>query len=357
MQPHRIPGFDLARAYAIFGMYIVNFNFVFGNYKDASPMGVFLSFFSGNSSTAFVILAGIGVSLLTWRPNADEAERKRLYRVIVRRSWFLFALGMLLFLWWPADILHFYGGYMHIAALLLFVPARWLVWAAIGAVVGFHLLLTIIPYETGWNFDTLQYADFWSIRGFLRNTLYNGWNAIFPWAAFFFFGMWLGRLPWHEQRTKIRAFGWALAVFIAIQVLILMAQQGFFNEDVRFVLTSDYIPPFIPFMLAGASATVLMIAVFLWIGEWSDGNGWAKLLSQTGQMTLTHYVAHLTLGFVVLQLLSGLKYGEVHAQPLSPTLIFLYALSWFALSVVFSHFWKKRFKNGPFEALMRKVAG
>nr|EKX6474488.1 hypothetical protein [Elizabethkingia anophelis] len=53
----RIIGFDLARAYAIFGMFIVNFNIVFGK-DDNSFMGNFLKLFSGHSSTVFVMLAG-----------------------------------------------------------------------------------------------------------------------------------------------------------------------------------------------------------------------------------------------------------------------------------------------------------
>ena len=65
----RIIGFDLARAYAIFGMYIVNYNTVFGSHNDNSLMGKFLSMFSGNSSTVFIMLAGMGIALMTNRSN------------------------------------------------------------------------------------------------------------------------------------------------------------------------------------------------------------------------------------------------------------------------------------------------
>jgi len=177
----RIIRFDLARAYAIFGMYIVNFNIVFGNYQDKSVGGQLLSLFSGNSSTVFVMLAGMGVALMTNRANKYTIEdKKRLKNIINKRAWFLFAIGLLLYLWWPADILHFYGGYMYIATLLLFVDKKYYLYASATAIIIFHLLLLAIPYETGWNFDTLQYKDFWTISGFLRNTLYNGWNSIFP---------------------------------------------------------------------------------------------------------------------------------------------------------------------------------
>lgn len=41
----RIIGFDLARAYAIFGMFIVNFNFCFGSFQVNSPLGRYLNLF------------------------------------------------------------------------------------------------------------------------------------------------------------------------------------------------------------------------------------------------------------------------------------------------------------------------
>lgn len=83
---NRIIGFDLARAYAIFGMYIVNFNIVFSNYHDTSLAGKFLSLFSGNSSTIFVMLAGMGVALMTNRPFYTTKEKSKLRSTINKRA-------------------------------------------------------------------------------------------------------------------------------------------------------------------------------------------------------------------------------------------------------------------------------
>ncbi len=104
----RILGFDLARAYAIFGMYIVNFKLIFGKYGDDSFLGKTLSLFSGNSSTVFVMLAGMGVALMTGRPQYTQAEKTALRKAIIKRAFFLLVIGLLLALWWPADILHFF---------------------------------------------------------------------------------------------------------------------------------------------------------------------------------------------------------------------------------------------------------
>ena len=72
----RIIGFDLARAYAIFGMYIVNFNFSFGSVMTPSgPAGRFLNLFTGNSTAIFIICAGMGVALMTNKPDYSMEEK------------------------------------------------------------------------------------------------------------------------------------------------------------------------------------------------------------------------------------------------------------------------------------------
>ena len=71
----RIIGFDIARAYAIFGMFIVNFNFSFGATMASTDLvGRFLNIFVGNSTAIFIICAGMGISLMTNRHNYSKEE-------------------------------------------------------------------------------------------------------------------------------------------------------------------------------------------------------------------------------------------------------------------------------------------
>ena len=73
----RIVGFDLARAYAIFGMFIVNFNFSFGSIMAPSDtIGWFLSLFTGNSTAIFIICAGMGVIFMTNKETSTLEEKK-----------------------------------------------------------------------------------------------------------------------------------------------------------------------------------------------------------------------------------------------------------------------------------------
>jgi uncharacterized protein len=354
----RIAGFDLARAYAIFGMYIVNFNIVFGNYHDDSGLGKLLMLFNGNSSTAFVILAGMGLALMTNRPHYTPEEKHQLRTTVFKRAMFLFVLGLLLFVWWPADILHFYGGYMKIAALLLFVPRTYLLWAAAAAVVIFHVLFLIIPFESGWNFDTLQYVDFWTIGGFLRNTLYNGWNPIFPWLAYFLVGMWLGRLDWQQSKTPLRIGGIGLAIFLLTAAVQAAAQQEGVPPDLRDIILADYLPPFLPFMTGTTGAAMMLIAICIAICRRLPTSQLLEALTSTGQMTLTHYVVHLTAGMLLFAAWANrpLELALNKGNALSPTTVLLFSLLWFVGSVVFSYVWKKRFQHGPLEGLMRRVS-
>jgi uncharacterized protein len=354
----RIVGFDMARAYAIFGMFIVNFLFCFGSFQDQRPLGVFLNLFVGNSTSIFIILAGMGVSFMTARTDYSIEEKKNLKSIILKRSWFLFAIGLLLYNWWPADILHFYGGYMHIAAFMLFVPNRYFLWTGLVAIIIYHLLHLVIPIDTSWDFTTFKYADFWTPVGFLRNTIYNGWNSIFPWLSYFMLGMWLGRKDWTDRKLIKKTFLVGLIIFLLFEGLRLLVKNGYFTEYTHYIM-SDYFPAYIPYIMITTGFALMAISTFMFIGVQFPKNRLISLLGKTGQMTLTHYVIHLTIGMVILSKLTKKQYtGYLVAEnPVSPVFIFTYAVSFFALSMAFSHFWGKKFKNGPLEMLMRKISG
>lgn len=355
----RIIGFDLARAYAILGMYIVNFNLVFGNPDNSSWLGSFLGLFNGNSAVLFVLLSGMGVSLMSYKKRDSPEDRKRIRMIILKRSWFLFAFGLLLYLWWPADILHFYGGYMHIAALLLFVSNRKLIIATVSVITIFHIALVFIPYETGWDFDKMEYLDFLTVKGFIRNTLYNGWNSIFPWVAFFLMGMWLGRLNWQRKKIRLQSFISGGMFMLLIALLQYWANHHVTDEELKFYLTAEYIPPFLPFMLSTTGFALMVIPMAMFIGEKCANNQLASALVKTGQMTFSHYVGHLTLGLVIVSLVFDKASIDLQTAqaPLSPALILGISLAIFALSVLFSWLWAKRFSKGPLELLMRRLAG
>lgn len=360
MNPQRIPGFDLARAYAIFGMFIVNYNFCFGSFQDQSFLGKFLNLFIGNSTAIFIICAGMGVSLMTSNYLQHPPQEKGKFKsIVLKRSWFLFALGLSLYSWWPGDILHFYGGYMHVAAFLLFVPKRYYLLGAILAILLFHILLLFIPIFTGWDLTTYKYADFWTLTGFLRNTLYNGWNALFPWIAYFFLGMWLGRINWQAPNIRGRIFITALVAFSLFECLRKYSLYKQFDRGLLDYINFDYFPPYLPFMIITASFALMVIVFCIWVGEKFEQSLIVNWLADTGKMTLTNYVQHITIGVLLLQFLSGSTYtGFLQTgKTLSPAYILTFSIGYFVISVICSVWWTKKFSKGPLEILMRKISG
>lgn len=355
----RIIGFDLARAYAILGMFVVNFNFSFGSIMaPTDAVGRFLNLFTGNSTAIFIICAGMGVSLMTNGRERNTEEQTKLKSIILKRSWFLFALGLLLFNWWSGDILHFYGSYMHVAAFLLFVPKKYYLWGAVIAILIFHLLLLIIPINTGWNFTTFKYEDFWTIQGFLRNTFYNGWNSLFPWLCYFFTGMWLGRLNWNNRRIQRNVFICGLLLFTSFQILRLLVKQNYFNAFWSDYIMAEYFPAYLPFMMITVGFALMVIPVCMFVGQKFSTNSFILALQKTGQMTLSHYVIHLTAGMLIFGWITNKHYTGFleDEKPTQPIYILGYSVIFYGFSILFSVLWSKRFKHGPLESLMRKIS-
>lgn len=244
---------------------------------------------------------------------------------------------------------------MHIAAFLIFLPRQFFIYAALLAIVLFHILLVIIPYNTGWNFDTLMYEDFWTFKGFIRNTFYNGWNAIFPWIAYFFLGMYLGRLDWNNPRVPRLVLIIGLVVYAFVFSIQRFGPVITQDTDFLFYLTADYLPPFLPFMMGTASFGLVLISIFILIGRKVTESKLSKILAATGQMTLTHYVSHLVIGIVLLACLTDkdLSYEILNTDPTAPQIILGFSIFYFIFSCVFSYYWSKKFNHGPLERMIR----
>ena len=110
---NRIIGFDIARGIAILLMIIVNFKLAFNAYSGNSYLLTAVRFLIGKAAALFVILAGIGMSLLSKKflVNKNKAGLQSVKKRIWKRSVFLFIIGLAYLPVWPADILHYYAFY------------------------------------------------------------------------------------------------------------------------------------------------------------------------------------------------------------------------------------------------------
>ena len=355
----RILGYDFARALAVLGMILVNFKVVMcGWVTEPAWLAKFVNLFQGKAAATFVVLAGVGLSLLSAkaRRNNDKTLLKINRNMLLQRSLILLIGGFLYTPIWPADILHFYGIYIAIAAFLLAVPSKRIILLAVGTVGISILLLILFKYETGWNFLTLTYLDLWSWAGMFRHLFFNGFHPVFPWLALMLYGMWLGRLDLQDVVIRKRVLIRSLFVMLTVEFLprLLLAWPGIewlgiSNNSGELYAGTSPMPPFPLFIISGCATASAVICLSVRVTEKYAHSRLLKPLVHTGQMALTLYVAHVIVGMGVAE-----EIAPLHHFSLSFTV--LYALGFSIFSIVSAHLIRKRFKRGPLEWLMRQFS-
>lgn len=355
----RIIGIDVARALAVIGMIIVNFKIVLGE-NGLSWVKSFASAFDGKAAATFVVLAGVGLALMTNSSlRNNDSQKLQTARIrIAKRALFLFVVGLSYIVIWPADILHFYGIYMLAILLLLSSREKTILISAMTLILLYPLLFTLLNYETGWNFDTLEYHDFWTFNGFFRNLLFNGFHPVMPWTSFMLFGFWFGKQDLNSDRFIKKAFWLSLFAFVVIQILSRLS-ISFLSEgseqtasELSEIIGTNPMPPLPIYMFNGIAISILIISACIIIGKRFSTNKILLALNKTGKLALTFYVAHVIIGMGIIESIHPEKMGN---YPIEFSVG--YALIFSLLCVLFATFWLKRRENGPVEWIMKKIIG
>ncbi|WP_427110303.1 DUF418 domain-containing protein [Lysinibacillus xylanilyticus] len=355
LQSKRIEGLDFARALAMFGMLIVNFKIIMGAVGNGPEWLIwFTGLFEGRASATFVTLAGIGVALMT-RKARNGGDLSTIRVKLWKRSAFLFVLGICLYAaGWTGDILHYYGVYMLIASFLIIASTKFMIIISSLFLITSQILQGTMNYLKGWHPKQpfMEYLDFWTIEGFIRNLLFNGYHPIFPWICFFLLGMILGRLDLSKKSVRNKMLYFSLFLLITIEVLskVLMrlSMSVLDGNSAEFLFQTGPIPPNIFYMLSNSASAIIVIVVSIYIVEKFAGQWLIKSLIQTGQLTLTHYVSHVFIGVGILALLNRLENQTLAFSLLFTTLFFV-------VSILFSVLWRRKYKRGPIEWVMRKI--
>lgn len=357
----RLIGFDVARGLAVFGMVVVNFKLVMGADTAGPSWLVWLvGLLDGRAAATFVILTGVGISLMTRRARQSDdsaalAERRR---GLVKRAAFLFCFGLLYTPVWPADILHFYGLYILMGVALLSVTDRtlWLTALALSAV--FLVLLLVGDYDAGWDWDTLHYTDFWTAAGMVRHLFFNGFHPVLPWAAFLLVGIWLGRREMGDPRVRRRVFTSGVAATVLAEAashLLTIWLPILFPEadpaDIRYLCGTAPMPPTPLYLLSAGGTAMALIATCIYLCERLRKADWLlRPLTHTGQLALTLYLGHVVVGMGLLEGIERLE-GQSLPMALGSALLFC------AAGVLFATGWRRFARRGPLEWVMRRLTG
>ncbi|MCB9958782.1 MAG: DUF418 domain-containing protein [Rhodospirillaceae bacterium] len=349
----RTRGYDLARAFAIIGMVFINFPIYLTSAADSA--GSLLAWLSGihygRAAALFVTLAGAGVAMM-----ARGAERGAVRRTLLLRAGFLFVAGHLLIQVWRIDILHFYAVYLALAALLFVGLPRRALLLAIALVMAVTVAVVIVApeleaggvayYRLGEELTALE-----RLAGLLQNVLFSGIHPVFPWIAFLLAGLWIGSHDIRDAGTRRRllATGAALAlgaplVSMACEYLVM---AGVLPQGLLAYLGVRHSPS--PFYVLGAIGTSMaMIAACQAAAMHWGESVIVRAMIHAGQLAFTIYVVHAIFGAVIPVSL-GLS--------LSLPAVLAYSAVFCLAVVTLAHLYRRHFRRGPVELLMRAVSG
>ena len=355
---NRIIGYDLARAVALLGMLLVNFSVLLGNgSSDPTWLDHFIEMIRGRAAATFVVLAGVGLSLMTQSVylSKDRAAISVKRLTLLKRSLFLLVIGLFNFAISPiSDILHFYAVYIAIGACLLTLSNRSLAVLAFATIAVRPLVMTSFDFVKNWNFNTVADTGIGSLLGIIGHFLFNGCFPVIPWMAFVMVGMWIGRRDLSDRsfRKKLLLTG-AGAVTIAESLsrvgmyLSSSAQHGLGAENLLplFQIVSwDSIPLF---MISAMGTALGVISLSTILADKYGNSRWIMPHIAAGQVTLSLYVAHIIVSTLFLKAVETLEM-ELVFFPLWGTMVF------YTGAVLFAYYWMRRFGKGPLELLMRR---
>jgi uncharacterized membrane protein YeiB len=380
----RLVGVDLARALAVFGMYVVHIG---PPLSATSGVASWIRYISdGHSSVLFATLAGFSLMLLAGRrePKAGLAGRQAKARIAIRAV-ALLALGTVMAMeYGGVIILGFYGVYFLLALPLVRLRVRTLAiiaaaFALVTPQLAFALtsLLTPSVQQSINTYDPLRHL---SEVGVL-DLLLTGFYPALTWMSFVIAGMALGRLDLSSGtvQRRLAAFGAALTA-TAYGMSLLLAGPGALRSlaeggsssggsgSASFGSTpssggSGSMPldggsfpdmPASSLLAAGPhSGTTfdiigsLGVAILVIVGatvlmdRLPRLRRLAKPVIAVGTMSLTAYVGH----FVAQSMLS-VGAGTSTQQSWVPLIMFVLG------AIVFATLWSRFFRRGPLEYLL-----
>ncbi|WP_395373996.1 heparan-alpha-glucosaminide N-acetyltransferase domain-containing protein [Marinicella sp. W31] len=341
----RLLGLDLARLLALIGMVVVNFNVVMlpaAVFDQSSGLAQLLQ---GRAAATFVILAGIGLGLMSQHQNRNRFTRQSIKRIL-----FLCVLGLLNLLIFPADIIHYYAFYF-LLALPLIHKSSTLLGVLIGLLIAtFLVLLLTLNYDQGWNWLTYEYTELWTVSGFIRNLLFNGWHPIIPWFAFILFGLLLSRLDLRKKTIQWKLLLLGLSGFLMIEWISHQSMQYTLTIDPELPLlfSTQPIPPVPLYLFSGACFASLVIGLCLLLTKPLSQFRLLPILISAGQQTLTWYVAHIIIGMSLLESMHMIG-NQNSATANQAAVIFC------STAIIVGYAWSHFFRRGPLETLMRRL--
>ncbi|MEY2609626.1 MAG: hypothetical protein RLZZ128_275 [Actinomycetota bacterium] len=351
---------DVTRAVALIGVVTMNYHGTMNDVRD--PHGFWEHLFhpytgvlSTRFAATFVLMAGIGVALMASNtPTQSIPGEAGIRSRLARRGVLLYAAGLALNHAWAGTILFYYGAYLCIAAIIVHLASKHLVLIAGAAIVGGAALrgwLVSRPSAAS-PIEWLNPREVDSIADLFGRTFTGYTHPILPWIAFFIAGILIGR---HLDRFE-RASG-RIAVFTATCTVILYIAidilERFESPDRAWVgglLSTEPFDRGLGYSLTTLAIAVTAFAVITSIVRSSSMNAVLDHLRRAGQMTLSLYLGHVVVYYVLFRWWTLVEPHGLHTAIIVST-------GYWVVGVGVASLWTLRFGKGPAERVYRAVGG
>ncbi|MFY2764726.1 DUF418 domain-containing protein [Arenimonas sp. MALMAid1274] len=383
-EPDRLFVLDAIRGFALFGVLLINLTWIASPelalpapVRDALPSAgidrplrfLMAWLMEGKAQALFSMLFGLGFAIQLQRAQARGPGFAARY---LRRLGILLAIGAFnLYFLWLGDILHLYALAGVVLLVVRHASDRVLLWAglllSVGAMLAFDLWIDLSPDGPAarlmpvWESGVASRYVAWSQGGYgdylADNIRSNGQEylgtVLLPFfmgqvIGRFLLGFWIARRGWFQDVARYRAgFRRALPLLLVGGLAVSLPAK-------LSVLTDDYFEGW-AYHLANAGDLLGMLlvaggyacAIALWTLT-PQGRRRCEGLAAVGRMALTQYLLH---ALVYLGLLSNVGLGLLPRA--GGTTVLTIAILFFALQVITSRWWLRRFRFGPMEWLWR----
>lgn len=336
----RMVGLDVARALAIFGMLAVHV----GPTAQGDLAGRLYALPHGRASLLFMLLAGIGVSLLARSSRTSTAQTRG--KLAWRAALLLpLGLGLQLLDHGAFVILQEYALLFLLATAAIAASDRVLLASAaavatIGPVV--HLLGQMRAPAT-FERDGMAATD--SIGEVAHGLVLSGPFPLITWLAPFLLGLWLGRrnLRSAEVRARLIAGGATAAVgsFALSVALVRVFGDPMPPADWTHLIARSAHSQMPLWLIGGTGLAAVVVGLCLVAADHAPRLLWP--LAATGQLALTVYVGHL----VALHLAPD----ALTADGVAAATAIVAAVS--VTAIVLATLWRAAASRGPLEAALQ----